>query len=144
MARESARLEGVIRLTTYNQRVFDAFLRGLERRGWKAAAAERGIAHGSFKNTMVHILNVHEAWMVAITQRRWEIFSDPSRRATNIRSFAELRRYRSRVWKEVDRLLSGLTDMKLRRRVKAPWMPGRYTLEDAFFQVTFEEAHHLG
>ncbi len=132
------------KLLRYDQKVFEAFERGLRRRGWREAGKDRKIGHRSHKDTMVHILNVYEAWFVAAAQRRWEIFDDGRRRAKNIRSFADLARYRERVWKEVDALSSGLTGRRLRERVKVPWMAGRYTLEDAIFQVSFEEAHHLG
>jgi len=136
--------ETVRRLVTYDRRVVEAFERGWQRRGWREATKDRGIGHGSVKDTLVHILNVHEAWLVAAAQDRWTMFDDPSRRAKNVRSWADLRRYRLRVWGEIDPLLRGLTEAQLRRRVKVPWMPGRYTLEDAFFQSSFEQAHHIG
>ena len=37
-----------------------------------------------------------------------------------------------------------LADPELHRRVKAFWMPGRYTVRDAILQTSFEEAHHIG
>jgi len=40
--------------------------------------------------------------------------------------------------------MAGLSDAELHRIVKVPWIPGRYTLEDVFFQSSFEQAHHLG
>ncbi len=134
----------VRRLAAYNRTVFDRFERAVARRGWKEAAANREIGHLSLKNTLVHILNVHEAWLVAVAQDRWEVFDAAGRRPDDVGSFRDLRRYRSRVWDGVDVLLKGLTDARLRSRVAAPWMPGRYTLEDAFYQVSFEQAHHLG
>lgn len=132
------------RLIAYDRKVFERYLRSAEHRGWKAAAADRGTGHLSIKDTLVHILNVHEAWLVAVAQSRWEIFDAPGRRGGEVRSWTELRRYRDRVWKGQDELLADLTEAQLRRRVKAPWMPGGYTLADAFFQISFEQAHHLG
>lgn len=132
------------RLSAYNRTVFEKYLRSAVRRGWKAACKDRGTGHLSIKNTLVHILNVHEAWMVAVAQGRWEVFDVPGRRGPDVHSWAELRKYRDRVWKGVDTLMAVLTDASLRRPVKAPWMPGKYTLEDAFFQTSFEQAHHLG
>ena len=41
-------------------------------------------------------------------------------------------------------MMKGLSESQLHRRVHAPWMPGRYTLEDAFRQVSYEQAHHIG
>jgi len=131
-------------LARYDRLVFEAFERGLRRRGWAEATRDRGIGHGSYKNTLVHVLNVHEAWFVGAAQRQWGLFDDARRRPENVRSWADLRRYRLRVWAETDPLLRGLTETQLRRRVRVPWIAGRYTLEDAFFQVSFEQAHHFG
>jgi uncharacterized damage-inducible protein DinB len=131
-------------LLRYNRTVFDRYLRAVTRRTWREAAADRGTGHLSLKNTLVHILNVHEAWLVAVAQRQWEIFDVPDRRPDAVDSVAKLARYHRRVWREVDRFAAGLTDRDLRRRVKAPWMPGRYTLADVILQTTIEQAHHLG
>ena len=139
-----SRLRAVRRLEAYNQRVFGRFEQSVRRHGWAAAVKNREIGHLSLKDTLVHILNVHEAWLVAIPQERWEVFDAPGRRPTDVRSWADLRKYRERVWSGVQAFLGPLTEAKLARRVKAPWMPGRYTLEDAFYQVTIEQAHHLG
>jgi len=134
----------IVRLVAYDRLVFEAFERGIKRRRWREAIADRGIGHHSFKDTLVHILNVHEAWLIAAAQGRWDVFKDPSRKRENIQSWRDLRRYRTRVWSGIDELMAGLTEKQLQRRVKVPWMPGRYTLEDAFFQDSFEQAHHLG
>jgi len=144
MVAARARLPMIARLIEYDRRAFVSFERGLARRGWPEAVRDRGIGHGSYKDTLVHILNVHEAWFVAIIQGRWEIFDDPARRPRNIRSWSDLRRYRSKVWRGIDEFLAHATESELRRRVRAPWMPGRYTVEDGVFQASFEQAHHLG
>ena len=140
----SDRLKFVRRLVAYDRRVFDRFERSVKRRGWKAATAEREIGHHTFKDTLVHILNVHEAWAVAIDQERWKIFDEPGRRGSEVRSWADLSRYRAKVWGAVARYVDGLREKELDRRVKAPWMPGRYTVEDSFYQASIEQAHHLG
>lgn len=134
----------IVKLITYDRRAFEAFERGIQRRGWAEAAKDRGTGHHSFKDTLVHILNVHEAWLVGAAQGKWDIFKDPSRKRENVRSWTDLRRYRGRVWAGIDELMAGLTEEQLQRRVKVPWIGGRYTLEDAFFQSSFEQAHHLG
>ena len=137
-------VETARRLVEYNSAVFGRFERSVRHRGWTAAVENREIGHRSLKDTLVHILNVHEAWLGAIAQGRWEIFDAPGRRSAEGRSWKEFGAYRDRVWSGVDALLPGLTERKLRQRVRAPWMPGRYTLEDAFFQTSVEQAHHLG
>jgi uncharacterized damage-inducible protein DinB len=141
---KASSLQTVRRLIAYNHSVFGRFERSLARRPWKEITADRGIGHLSSKNTLVHILNVEEAWLVAVAQDRWKIFETPGRRPDEVGSWKELRAYRDRVWSEVKVFCEGLTERKLAARVKAPWMPGTYTLEDAFFQVTIEQAHHLG
>ena len=134
----------VRRLVRYDRLAFESFERGIKRLGWKEATKNREIGHLSFKDTLVHIVNVHEAWLVAAAQDRWEVGKDPSRRRENVKSWADLRKYRDRVWSGVDLLMDDLSESRLKSRVKVPWMSGRYTLEDAFFQSSFEQAHHIG
>jgi uncharacterized damage-inducible protein DinB len=139
-----SKLETVRRMLAYDRAVFARYERAVARLGWKAATANHEIGHGSLKNTLVHILNVREAWLVAIPDRRWEIFDRPGRRPDEIGSWKEFRAYRDRVKNGVAERMEGLTEAKLARRVRAPWMPGTYTLEDAFYQQSYEQAHHLG
>ena len=137
-------LSDVRRLVAYDRSVLDAYARRLARMPWKVIAANREIGHRSMKNTLVHILNVYEAWFVAVAQGRWEIFERKGRRPDECRSWKDVRAYHRQVWVEVDRFVAGLTPRSLHRRLKAPWMPGRYTVEDAIYQASFEQAHHLG
>lgn len=139
-----SRVETVRRLVAYDRRVYDRYERAIYRAGWAEATKNRETGHLSLKNTLVHLLNAREAWLVIIPEERWEVFDEKGRQPAEVHSWAALRRYRRRVWEGVDRTVAGLTEAKLRRIVKAPWMPGRYTLEDAFFQASFEQAHHLG
>jgi uncharacterized damage-inducible protein DinB len=129
----------------YDQRAFASFEGSLTRLGWAKATANHEIAHRSLKDTLVHILNVHEVWLVAAAQDRWdEVAGNPLRKPAAVRSFADLRRYRASVWKSIRPTVDGLSERGLDRRVRVPWIPGRYTLEDAFYQTSFEQAHHLG
>lgn len=137
-------LATVRRLLAYDRAVFARFERAIVRRGWAAATEDHGTGHGSLKNTLVHILNVREAWLVAIPQKRWAVFDAPGRRPDEVASWAQYRQYRDRVRAGVDALMDGITEADLARPVKAPWMPGRYRLEDAFYQQSYEQAHHLG
>ncbi len=140
-----AKVEAVRRLVRYDRRAFDSFERSVRRLGWAKASRDRRIGHGSIKNTLVHILNVHEAWLVAAAQDRWdEVRAYAGRRPDAVRSFRDLSLYRERVWRAIDPLLAGLTERGLARRVRVPWIAGRYTLEDGFLQASFEQAHHLG
>ena len=142
-------VELIKRLFVYDRLAFDSFLRGLQRLGWQEAAKNREIGHKSMKNTMVHILNVHEWLLVGICQGRREVWDAPGHPPDGVRSWAELRRYRDQVWEEIEPLMASLTGVKLGRRFKVPlwtgaWLPGRHNLKDVVFQVSFEQAHHLG
>ncbi len=98
----------------------------------------------SFKDTLVHVLNVHESLLIAVAQDRPEIWKDPIRKRENIRSWSDLHSYRNRVWKGIDELIPKINEKSLRNAAKIPWFRGSYTLEDVIFQASFEQAHHLG
>jgi uncharacterized damage-inducible protein DinB len=133
-------------LLAYNREVFDRFVRRLSRLPWKEVTREREIGHRTLFATLVHVLNVHEVWMVYLVRKRTRelsaLFADSSRHPTTWREF---RRYSDRVWAGVEETVATLTVRDLDRPVRAPWFPkGRYTLGDGLLQTTFEEAHHLG
>jgi len=132
-------------LVAYNRAVFERFVRRLARLPWKEVTRNREIGHETLFRTLVHILNVQEVWLVYIVPGRGrelsQLFANPERDPTTWKGF---RTYAATVWSGIDQTLLHLSDRDLGRRVRAPWMPGRYTVRDAFFQTTFEEAHHLG
>jgi uncharacterized damage-inducible protein DinB len=134
-------------LFEYNRAVFDRFARRVHRLPGKGATRRRGIGHESLFDTLVHILNVQEVWLVYIVRGRTSdpeieaLFHDPRRKP---RSWKEFDAYSKRVWSEIGETVDGLTARKLGRRAKIFWMPGQYTVRDGFLQATVEEAHHLG
>jgi uncharacterized damage-inducible protein DinB len=129
----------------YNFRVFDRFVRKVRRLSWRAANRKREIGHQSLFRTLVHILNVHEAWIAFVIQlpdaELDKHFSDPARHPKDWKGFNA---YHRRVRNAIDAYLLRLTPAELARPVKAWWMPGEYTVSDALLQTTFEQAHHLG
>jgi uncharacterized damage-inducible protein DinB len=132
-------------LLGYNRAVFDRFVRRLSRLPWKEVSRNREIGHKTLFGTLVHILNVHEVWFVYIVPgRNSELNALFARAERHPTSWTGFRAYADQVWGEVGRVVNRLTERDLIRRVKAPWMPGRYTVRDALFQTTIEEAHHLG
>jgi len=139
--------QGVKALVDYDRAVFERFVRRVRRLPWKVASRPRGIGHESLFDTLVHVLNVAEVWLVYVARGRnsdrelTRLFHDARRHPRNWNGFDA---YAERVWEGVDSTLARVAPSDLDRRVKAFWMPGRYTLRDAVFQVTFEEAHHLG
>jgi uncharacterized damage-inducible protein DinB len=134
-------------LVEYNRAVFDRFARRIRRLPRRGAFRKRGIGHESFFDTLVHILNVHEVWLVYIVRGRnsdrelGALFEDATRHPKDWKGFDAYARH---VWDGVEETLRPLAPRDLERRVKAFWMPGKYTLRDALWQTTFEQAHHLG
>lgn len=133
------------RLAKYNRTVFSRYARSARKLPWRTATANRQTGHLSIFQTLVHILNVHEVWMLYIVQGRTRdlaaLFREAGRRPTSWTGFDA---YSRRVWAGIDAYLEDLTPAALAPRVKAPWMPGYYTVGDALLQTTFEQAHHLG
>ncbi len=132
-------------LLDYNRAVFDRFARRVARLPRRAAFAEREIGHHTLFATLVHILHVHEAWLVYIvpgrTRELTRRFSERDRHPTDWKG---LRAYSARVWSSAAETVDHLSGRDFARTVRAPWMPGTYTVGDAFLQTTLEEAHHLG
>ncbi len=134
-------------IVEYNRAVFYRFVRRVRNLPGTAATRRRGIGHESLLQTLVHILNAQEVWLVYIVRGRntdkelGALFNDPRRKPTTWKQFDA---YAGPVWAEIEATVHGLTPRALARPVKAFWMPGRYTVRDALFQATLEEAHHLG
>ncbi len=132
-------------LVEFNRKVFDRYVRRIRRLPWKEADRDRGTGHLSYFRTLVHILNVQEVWFVyAVRGRNDEmpaLWKDESRHPTDWKGFAS---YSRRVWSGVEATLDALTDAEFNRRVRVPWFRQHYTVRDAIFQATFEEAHHIG
>lgn len=134
-------------IAEYNRAVFERFARKVRRLPAREAMRKRGIGHESLFATLVHILQVQEVWLVYVVRGRDSdeeleaLFQDATRRPS---TWKGLDRYSERVWAGIAETARGLTDRKLGERVHAFWMPGRYTVRDAFLQATFEQAHHLG
>ena len=129
----------------YDRVVFERFVRRVARLPARGAFRRREIGHQTFFATLVHILNVHEVWLVYIARGRAgeldTLFADTSRHPSDWTGF---RSYATRVWAGVEATGCTLTARQLGRRVRAPWMPGVYTVRDALLQTTLEQAHHLG
>ncbi len=132
-------------LIEFDRKVFDRYVRRVQRLPWKEADRNRETGHLSYFRTLVHVLNVHEVWLVyAVRGRTGEmpaLWNDASRHP---KDWAGFRAYARRVWAGIATTLDSLTDADFDRRVRVPWFRQYYTVRDAFFQATFEEAHHIG
>jgi uncharacterized damage-inducible protein DinB len=132
-------------LVEYNRAVFDRFVRRLSRLPWKEVSRNREIGHLSLFKTLVHILNVQEVWLqYAVPGRLAEMEALFDREDRHPTSWKEFREYSDRVWTGAETVVGQLSERDLARRVKVPWFSGRYTVYDALFQTTIEQAHHLG
>lgn len=128
----------------YNHEVLEAYCRKLERLPWPIVAKDRETTWHSMAGVFHHILTVYDGWLNYLVQGRGADEQTASRRWDSFTSMEDIRAYYEAVWTSVDRLVDGLTDARLRKKVKAPWQPKACPLEDALIQVSFEQAHHLG
>lgn len=132
------------RMYAYNRKVLENYLDRIRRMSWKEATKDRGTGFGSFRDTFLHILRVHDGWLNFVVPGRISeprhVLPDPN----SYRSGRDLELLLDKIWGEIDGRLAHLTEKDLLKVVKAPWMPGRYTLSDVLIQCTLEEAHHIG
>ncbi len=133
-------------ILAYDRAVYDRYLRRVARMPWREAKRDRGTGHGSYFDTLLHIVHPAEAWLLILPDgdvgpTLEQRLDDPTRWPTDLPG---LRRYAARVWSDIDRWAADLTDRSLSRPVSAPWMAGRFTIRDAILQATLEQAHHLG
>ena len=133
------------RILDYNRQVFGRFVRRVRHLKSSLAHEQLEIGHQSLFQTLVHVLNVWESWLLYVVRGRAsslpERWKDAERRPTDWAGFDA---YADPVWTAITTWANQIDDGGLRKVVKAPWMPGVYTVGDAILQCTFEEAHHLG
>ena len=131
-------------LVAYDRRVFRRFVSAVARLPAPAQRRDRGIGHVSLLRTLAHILEVRDAWVLLIAEGRGMEAAERSPPSASIRTIGSLRAYDRRIWSETARQVAKLRERDLERRVRCPWMPGRFTLRDAYLQASYEQAHHLG
>jgi uncharacterized damage-inducible protein DinB len=130
-------------IVAYNRAVLGRYERAIRRLSWKESGRDRGTGHLSLRDTYLHIVQVQDGWLNFVVPARFDEMDgrpDPF----ELRSWAEIHAWTTSVFGDIDRRVARLTPRELRRVVRAPWMPGRYTVADAHLQVTMEQAHHLG
>lgn len=135
--------EDVRALARYNRRVLDRYERALRRLTWREITRNRETGHLSMKDTYLHIVQVADGWLNYVVPGRLTALKE-RRNPYELKDWRSIRRWTAEVWSGIDARLETLTAKELGRRVRAPWMPGEYTVGDAYLQVTFEQAHHLG
>lgn len=132
-------------LFAYNRRVWNRYFNASAKLSWKTLSKNMEISHYSMKNTLVHVLTVYNGWLnYNVYGRSSEIPHGTEHNPDKYNSMKQVREFSNKVWKGVDMLLDNLDDKLLSKKVKAPWLPGTYTLADVLMQVSFEQAHHIG
>jgi uncharacterized damage-inducible protein DinB len=146
MARTSSlTVEAARDLLRYDRRLFERYARKVRALPGDGGVKDRGIGHLTLFGTLVHILGVHRGWFLYVVPGRFrELAADSQRSDWFPDDWRQFGGFARSMWSAEAAWSATITPAELRRSVKAPWMPGRYTVADAILQVTFEEAHHLG
>jgi uncharacterized damage-inducible protein DinB len=139
--------EDALAIVEYDRALYERFARKVRRLKGRAAFRKRGIGHESLFDTLVHIVNVQEVWLLYINRGRntdpelEPLFTNPERHP---KDWKGLDAYAARVWDEVSAVTRSITAPQLSAHVFAFWMKGRYTVRDGYLQATLEEAMHIG
>jgi uncharacterized damage-inducible protein DinB len=139
--------EDALAIVEYNRALYERFARQVRRLPGSRAFQKRGIGHESLFDTLVHIVNVQEVWLLYINRGRnsdpelGALFENPARHP---KDWKALDGYAARVWDEVEEVTERLSAKQLGAPVSVFWMKGRYTVRDGYLQATLEEAMHVG
>jgi uncharacterized damage-inducible protein DinB len=102
-------------------------------------------SHHSIKNIFVHILTAYNGWQDYNGYGKGsEIPHETEHNPDKYQSVDEIQKFMNKVWKGVNKLLNGLDNNLLSKKVSAPWLSGQHNLSDVLMQVTIVQAHHIG
>jgi uncharacterized damage-inducible protein DinB len=128
----------------YNWQVLRDYCDGLSKLPASDLVKDREATHHSLKNIFHHILSVHDGWLNVTAQGA---SADPAVREKDfdeVPSMDELRDYMEKIIKKEGAWLAKLTEADLERLIRPEWKERPHPIRDALFQVTFEQAHHVG
>jgi len=128
----------------YNWQVLRDYCDGPSKLPVSELAKNREATHNSLKDIFHHILSVHDGWLNVTAQGA---SADPAIREKDFEevvSMEELREYMEKIIANEGSWLAKLTDADLERLIRPEWKERPHPIRDALFQVTFEQAHHLG
>ena len=128
----------------YNWRTLRDYCEALSKLPKGQLVKDREATYGSMKNIFHHILSVHDGWLNVTAQGA---SADPEMREKDfdeVPSMDDLRGYLEAIIAKEGRFLKTLKDKDLDRGIQPEWKTRPWPLRDAFLQVTFEQAHHLG
>lgn len=132
------------KIFAYNRQVLEVYCRKLERLPWSVVSKDRGVTWHSMAGVLYHVIGVYDGWLNFVAQGESADDAAHERTWDSLTSMKEVRAFLEKTWPGVQRLVDGLTDASLRRKVKAPWQPKACPLADALLQVTIEQAQHTG
>jgi uncharacterized damage-inducible protein DinB len=128
----------------YNWRVLRDCCAALSQLPDEAVRKNREATHQSMKNVFFHVVKVHDGWLNVSAQ---DDSPDPKVYDGNLDVLSTMegvREYMEKVIAKEQAFLSKLKDEDLDRPVQAWWKERPHALRDALWQVTFEQAHHIG
>lgn len=128
----------------YNWRVLRDYCDALARLPKEELLKDREATYGSMKNIFHHILSVHDGWLNVTAQGA---SADPVMREKDfedVQSMGPLRDYTEKIIAMETRFLEKLGEEDLDRGIQPEWKERPHPLRNAFLQVTFEQAHHIG
>lgn len=133
------------RLFSYSKKILDDYLRAISKLAWQTVCKNFETSNYSLKETYLHILTVYNGWLnYNVYGMSSEIPHETEHNPDCYHSIRDMREFKNRVWKGVEKLLASLDEEYSQRRVEAPWLPGSNNLADVLMQVSFEQAHHVG
>lgn len=128
----------------YNWRVLRDYCDALSRLPDEAVLKNREATHHSMKNVFFHIVKVHDGWLNVSAQ---DDSPDPKVYDGDLDALptiAEVRDYMEKVIAKERAFLGSLKDENLDRPIQAWWKKRPHPLREVLWQVTFEQAHHVG
>jgi len=132
------------RIFSYNERVLRSFFDALNPIPWETLSKNMEASHNSIKNIFIHILTVYNGWINYNALGKSESIPWEQHDPKNYHSMNQLAEFMGTVLDNVTHFIQELNDSNLPKKISAPWLEGEYALSDILFQVTLEQAHHLG
>ena len=132
------------RIFDYNEKVLRSFFDVLTRLPWETLSKDMGASQGSMKNIFIHILAVYNGLINHIALGRSDSIPWEKHDPNNYHSMSQIAEFMSAVWDGVASFIGDLNDSDLSKKITAPWMEREHEMSDFLFQVTLEQAHHLG
>src|SRR3972149_1837719 len=107
--------EDIRRLQAYNRAVLEKYVRRLAKMPWSVVTKDRESGHRSMKDTVVHIVRVHDAWLNYVAKGRVRGLRAAWKRQGPFDSWERVRRYMGEGWLGGGEKPAGIARKALRR-----------------------------